>query len=400
MALSRPALVDGEPPRIAAAEFQERQAAAIRACAERGLDGLLVWSRGGVLDSFHDIHYLCNHFSPITSVPELPGVRNGCEQAGLVLSLAGEPTLVVGGLRGPDLHVGDVRQNLDLCSLLIEVLKEHSLDSGRVGLVGWEVFPAGFAQQVAGAFPSLTLTNADDVTLSLRARLTPTEIEIMRFAGAAGFRVCNATLSAAVPGATEGEMIGAGLAEAATISRCAHWWFLSSSGSSADRLVTRTLPPWDATLELQDGDTVHPDMYGFVDGYVYDLARTAVVGGVPTASQERVIEGTREAVFAMAHALRPGTTPRKLHQLGLNVLERYGLQSDAFGFGHGIGEGFVHPWICPYGPDVDRPLEAPLGLSFEVFARSEDGEAGFHEDNFVLTEEEVLGLTTFDGEGS
>ena len=70
-----------------------------------------------------------------------------------------------------------------------------------------------------------------------------------------------------------------------------------------------------------------------------------------------------------------------------------GQQPDPTAFGHAIGAGIFRPYITPRGPDADLPLEAPLGLAFEVFAIDEAGNAAFHEDNFLLLEDRIEKLT-------
>ncbi len=53
---------------------------------------------------------------------------------------------------------------------------------------------------------------------------------------------------------------------------------------------------------------IHPDCYGYVDGYMYDLQRTVVIGGSPTPRQSWLIDGSWE----MAQTLT-GSSIRRDH---------------------------------------------------------------------------------------
>src|SRR5262249_16901272 len=69
----------------------------LRAVAEeRGLDGLLVVSRGANgADWGADIVYLTNHYSAFPQIPDRPGQWSGRGYSGLVMTTDAEGTLVV-----------------------------------------------------------------------------------------------------------------------------------------------------------------------------------------------------------------------------------------------------------------------------------------------------------------
>ena len=81
---------------IPATEFAERRERLLEAAREKGLDGLLICSRGGgALDRYGDIMYLTNHYSPFPYIPDLPNAWSGRAHSFLVLPASGDATLIV-----------------------------------------------------------------------------------------------------------------------------------------------------------------------------------------------------------------------------------------------------------------------------------------------------------------
>ena len=394
-----PGTSDEDAPSIPTREFAERRRRAITLAQERGLDALLVWGRGGTPETFSDVHYFTNQFSPGAWVTPLPGLISGCEHSGVIITADSRATLLVNAFVAENACVDQIRRSWDLTNELVAAISESGLAESRIGIIGHEVLPHSFAAALTATYPRLTLEPADDIAAQLRLRLSPTEIIMMRHAGATGRRIYNAFLAAVKPGTSEGQAVGAALAEAAMIPGCTHWNFLAASGPHAHQLVRTSLPSWNPTQIYQPGDIVHADCYGHVFGYSYDLARTIVVGNKPTAEQSRVISGVENAIAAMSRALKSNVTPRQLFETGLQALNERQLTPLAPAFGHGIGAGFMRPYLFSAGADVaghdaDRPLEPPLGIAFEIIAADDKGNTAYHEDNYVLLEnDDVIALT-------
>jgi Xaa-Pro aminopeptidase len=373
-------------------EFARRCERAAAAARGRGLDALLAWSRGGTLDAFFDVHYLTGHASPMVWVPPLPGVLTGCEHSAVVLTAGGHTTLLATQFVAEGVVADDVRRNADLASELIATLRDQGLGEGRVGLLGGEVLPYSIGAELSRALPGLVLELGDDLSADLRRSLSEADLESLRRASRAGVSVYDAFTGALVPGATEGAAVAAGWGQAARIPGCAHWSFLAG-GPDASVLHHSVFPPWQPDYRYEDGDVVHADCFGFVDGFAYDLARTVTVGDEEPPAQARVSAGVRTACEAMAAALRPGATARELHAAGAGALSDAGLQPLSPGFGHGIGAGFFRPYIFPAGPDLDLPLAPRTAFAFEIFATDGRGRFAYHEDAYALLEDGVERLT-------
>jgi Xaa-Pro dipeptidase len=373
-------------------EFADRCVRAAAAARARGFDALLAWSRGGTLDAFFDVHYLTGHMSPMVWVPPLPGILAGCEHSGVVISADGETTLLATHFVAEGAVANDIRRSPDLARELVAALRDRGLGEGRIGLLGGEVLPFAFGEELRRALPRLVLEPADDLSAELRRWLSEADLDALRRASRAGVHIYDAFTSALVAGTSEGEAVATALAEAARIPGCAHWNFLAS-GPDPSVLHRSAFPSWQPEYRYRSGDVVHADCFGFVDGFAYDLARTVTIGDGEPPGQSRVSSGTRAACEAMAAALRPGTTPRELYATGSAALADGGLEPVAPGFGHGIGAGFFRPYIFPAGPDLDLPLAPRLGISFEVFATDGLGNYAYHEDAYAFLEDGVELLT-------
>src|SRR5262249_61157608 len=111
----------------------------------------------------------------------------------------------------------DVRRSSDLAGALVATLRDCGLGDGRIGLLGGEVLPFSFGEELHDAFPRLALQLADDISAELRRSLSEPDLEALRRASRAGVRVYDAFTSALVPGASEGDAVAAGVCGAAVL---------------------------------------------------------------------------------------------------------------------------------------------------------------------------------------
>jgi Xaa-Pro aminopeptidase len=385
-------------------EFVARQRQAAAMARERGLDALLVWGDGSV-DSFHEVYYFTNQVSAYPWVPPCPPLVTACEHSGALISADATTTLFASNYVRDVVHADVVRTNWDLRQEVLAAVEENGLAAGRVGLIG-EDLPWTFVEALRRRFPGLRLEAAEDISAELRVRLSDVDAMMLRRSGEAGVRIMRAACQAAVPGATEGDFVGAGMSEAARIPGCLHWKFMAAAGPDASRFVYDAVPTWNPTYVYRQGDPAHTDLFGFVEGYPYDLARTFTVGEEPSKDQARVVDGARGLCWTLAETLRPGVTPGDLHRAGMAFLRENGVKptmtfgldhepgpDEGPGFGHAIGCGFIPPYIVPHGPWADRPLGPPMGLAFETFVTDGRGHYGNYEDMFLWLESGVECVT-------
>ena len=381
------------PARIPEAEFAERRRRAARAAREAGLDGLLVAGRtAGSLDMLANVFWLTRHyFVPPAVVPT--GFWRGYGFDFVLIDGDGRSALVSCGTTDPPV-IDDVRRGLDVEQLILDAMRELGLDRGRIGLVGSEILPWTIAERLRTEFPEQRLEPADLLMAQVRLTLSDAECDMVRQSVAAGCRMLEAGLHAAVPGASDGDIVAAGWAIAARTQRQQHWNFIAASGPIAGDYAAGSLPSWDPIRRYERGDLIHPDCYGYVDGYMYDVQRSMVIGAPPTPGQQRLIDGSWDHAQVLGNALRDGVTCREIHELGVQFLARSGYREEGLSkqswemgghFGHGYASGFDWPWLGSNGPLVDLPLRAPFAVTIELYwAERGVGQAWVEENWLVL----------------
>lgn len=381
--------------------YARRRAEALATARKRGLDGLLMWGRGGETgQAVTDILFYANHFSPYPGQPPAQALT-ATQHAGLVVAPDGVGRLLTSGFVSEDAVVDETRAGEDLYQVLIDTLRESGLTRGRVGVIGSETLPFAAARAIADALPDLTLVPADDISSAQRMVVHPEDIPMLRNAAEVGTRIVDAITAAAVPGVTEGEAVGAGLAVAAQTPGCIHWAFMIASGPDAHLFVRSGTPGWNPSYVYKAGDTLHLDAYGFIFGYQYDLMRTVVVGGDPTAGQKRVIDASRDLIAGIAGLLKPGVTGQQLRAQAIELGDATGLDwRGNTTFGHGINFGWDRPWLQEPsdGPHNQIPLGPGSAYAFETFVNDDNGNYAKWEDMFLWTEAGVERLTPHAGE--
>ena len=189
-----------------------------------------------------------------------------------------------------------------------------------------------------------------------------------------------AALDAAVPGANEAD-VAAVLHERVVREGGAIYNVVVSSGAASTTLGpsggAAGAAGW-TTRRLAPGELLRIDAYGSLAGYLFDLARTVVVGderagtvgGGATDEQAELIDALRASVRAGIAALRPGVALADVARACEEALaasdhaRRHGVPAHLMGgfWGHGLGLGFEPPWI---GPDSAERVEAGWCLAIE-----------------------------------
>ncbi len=391
-----------EAPSIKRVEFQQRQRLVATDAAERSLDGLLVWSSGGSsLDAFADVFYLTNHYSQVPRVNiDIAGVMSGWGHTALIVP-AGAPTttLVVESAdwRRDLVVAGQVRESHDLVGEVIAAIKDAGLGNARLGLVGATVMPASEWQRIAGELPNLKLEEASSILFARRMLKSPGEVEMMRYACAVGAEIQNAMMGAAATGKTDNDLARAAYQTCLDYGAVPYDFAFASGPASGHGYWSR-LPAWDRHRSYERADIVHPDAYGCVNGYFYDLQRTIVIGG-PDSKQHRLLEGAVGVVEAMCQACRPGVGVADVARLREQWLSEHGISTTVdqtddgrlitplVASGHGLGMGFELPWVYPGSADV---LQSGMTIALEVYVS--DPEIG------TVVNEEVVLVTDGDPE--
>ena len=371
---------------IPSSEFAGRRDRARQAVREADLAGLLVCSRGGgTTDRYADVKYLTNFYTRFPYIPDVPGEWTGRAHAFVVLPADGEPVLVADDRpeRDSDLAIGEISVTGDVTGSVIATMQKAGLAEGRVGVAGSDTLPWSLHNALAEALPEVRWVPADDILGRLRMVKSPGEIAMLRRASQVGSRATEAMLERAVPGATHGEVVAAGMEVLVTAGGILYNSFMSSGKGGNDPVtVASSFPTWGSDDVLEDGDWFHVGISGAVDGYYFDHARSKPVGHA-TAEQVRVFEAPLLAVREAMAVIRPGVTAAEIARAGREKLESLGFEFEGSfkGFGHGIGLGWDSPWLVE---SDHTPIEENMVLCVERSVRHM-GYVGDFEETVVVT---------------
>jgi Xaa-Pro aminopeptidase len=389
------------PPRIAKGEFRARQQRAAELASARGLQGLLAWGRGGgTQDRYADLYYLTNYYSQYPLAPDKQG-WSARGHGALVLPVKGASTLIVDmpAFRDDLAVADDILYSEDVASAAAEALAS-SMPHGPIGIMGCEAMAWQWRDVLQAALGS-RLVEADGLGRELRLLKSDAELEIMRAAGRLGIRAVVAVMDAAVPGASEADLAAAGI-EVIVRSGGAYFGMGLSCGAHADSYGHSQPAAYDGRYILREGDMARVDLYGSVDGYLFDIARTCVVGGRPTDDQQAMLDAARQSVLAGLRKTGPGVPMSEVARacdqtLKVSEFARRGSSAPLTGFpwGHNLGLAFEAPWIEASSTTTMAPR---MCLAIEKrLARAGVGGVSY-EDNVIVTEDGCEVISASDDE--
>lgn len=402
--IRRPEHLDREQPKIPPVEYAERRARAAARGTELGYKGLIVWSRGGATyDNFGDVMYLTNHYGPFPWINDKQPLWSGRGQAAVVMTAEGEAELCVEipDWRNDLVQIDAVHPDRNLYRGVVEVASKHGLDEGDVGIVGLEAMPASAYRHLASKLPKTTFHDADDLVMQLRMRKSDAELEMLKYSARIGAEITDVMMQRAVEGATDGDGAAAALAYGALIPGVAQWDLPYASGPCSGHFQWPRLPQHDAARPYERGDLVHPDNYGYVNGYIYDIVRTRVVGDRPDDWQKEIIEGAAGCVREVIAHLKPGVRAGDLFDVGKRYLIDNGFTDEiAFNssfpcFGHQDGHAFDDPWLARNTPDENVAVTENTVWSIEIQVGRHGHASGF-EDMVLIDREGTVTILTED----
>jgi Xaa-Pro aminopeptidase len=388
---------------IPAEEFVERQRRTRAAAEAAGLDGVVVYSRGGAfMDMSADVLWLSGHYSQQPYMGDEAGVGTARSHGVVVLPVEGPTTVVVDiPWWRRDLVVADaVRPTIDVTATTAAVLRDAKLERGRIGVAGASYMTAAAWLGLQEALPEATLVRTDRLVDELRTIKSAGELEVIRGACRIGNATLDALLGAVVEGATEAEAVG----EASRVLLRGGGVLYDAACASGPRAHTYTwarLPSADPVRRFEAGDMFHVDCYGSWGGYFFDFARSRVVGDDPTPAQRQLLEAPIDIVEATCEIIRPGVTAGEIYAFADECMSESAFISsipteepEMPGFpavGHGLGLMWESPWLVAGDP---TPVEPNMYLAVEVLLGHPTLGGAMFEHNGLVTEDGFEVLTT------
>lgn len=197
--------------------------------------------------------------------------------------------------------------------------------------VGIELIDPAVLARLKEALPGVEFVSVGQQLYDIRIRKTPEELVLLEDASIVNSAGAEAGLAAAVPGATDHDVLSAVMAklqasgpEFLSHSLCNHR--RGNGGWFAEGTV------------LREGDPFFFDIgvYGR-HGYASDIARTGFVGGEPRPAVRAVYEKLLTAHRIAAETARPGVRVSEVDEAVNGYLSREGLPTTPYAMGHGVG---------------------------------------------------------------
>jgi methionyl aminopeptidase len=217
-------------------------------------------------------------------------------------------------------------------------------------------------------------------------RKTPEQIESMAAAGAIQARCLKMLRSKCHPGVTTAELDEAAdrfiAAQGAEPSFKGYRGFPGSICASPNSMVVHGIP---GSYALKRSDVISLDVGVTKDGWVADAAITVPIGPVNPEAR-RLLDATRDALFAGAEQVRPGN-----HLGDVSAAIQRHVESEEFSIirslvGHGIGRDMHEdPQIPNYGESGRGPrLEPGMVLAIEPMVNAGGPNVRVGEDNWAV----------------
>jgi Xaa-Pro aminopeptidase len=280
-----------------------------------------------------------------------------------------------------------VRYTEDLVGSLATTVVDTLPRNTDVALLGGEALAWRWGRELGVSLAEHRFIEADDLAAELRLIKSEAELDLLRSAGEIGVRAVDAAMESAVPGITEAEVAAEGVAEIIGGGEALYGMGLSS-GPWAHTFSPST-PAAYSRRHLDAGDMIRLDLYGSLDGYLFDFGRSRVVGRPPaTQEQQEILDALRDSVQAGTKLLRPGETLGAVARRCEEVLgassyaRRHGLPGAMMGgsWGHSLGLDWGSPWIESTWSTVILP-----GMCFAIERRIEaPGIGGANYENDVI----------------
>ena len=301
------------------AEYEGRVARVCEAMEARGLDALVCFGIQFTLPG---------HVTWIAGSEPRLGLTKAA--MAVVLPRRPQPLIVVGRAEPDEIWVDDFRFGFDFVPLLQSAIPQ---DARRVGIAGWELFPARVYAALVDYFPQAKFEPASDLLLELRKIKSAAEVEVMR----RGARIAQAGVEAmyalARPGLRERDL----LAEYERTVRASGSDELPFATQVAGGPRTGQVTAHATDRVIEDGDIVRSDSGALYRGYCSDISRGTVVG-TPTRRAREVIETAAEVYETCLAKIAPGVHFAELVETAGRTAARHGF-ADQLGTltVHGIG---------------------------------------------------------------
>ena len=264
-------------------------------------------------------------------------------------------------------------------------------DLSRVGTIGPVPVPLRAALDA-----SATVVPLDDGYARLRSIKTDEELAVLRHAAALTDASASALVEAAVPGASELDLVAAVESAYARTGATNHIHYVAATSMTApDRCSPAQ---WPSARQLESGSVVVFELSTtWGPDYPGQLLRTVAVDAEPTALYRELHDVAEAALAAVTAALRPGVLPAELLAAADLVLDAGFTTLDDLV--HGFGGGYLPPVLSHRGSPSGvhaEPLQERMTVVVQPNVCTPDQRAGVQTGElFEITADGARSLHSF-----
>ena len=305
----------------------------------------------------------------------------------------GEPAFVVIDRRANSLRPGDTfltdivpyeGEDLDAMRAVTDVLLERGIETGRIGIEGRQ-FPSLQLDDLRWRLPNIEFVDAFTFLESPRLIKTPAEVETLTKVNRWTAEAIDAAFRAARPGDSERSVAVRMQQELLTHGADMITAPIFSSGPRAGNFH-----PLPSDQPIEEGMLIKTDFGGSLDGYLSDVARTAVMG-TATPRQRELHAKVSEVKDRIVDHIRPGMSASEVARYGRHVYSELGLEFKWAILGHGLGLGLHEsPQIYPW---VDEPILTGMVMMIETGYNDFPNDSIHVEDLILITDSGAEYLT-------
>lgn len=246
---------------------------------------------------------------------------------------------------------------------LSEIIAEISLENPivrRVGLGGQSLLGADLLAGFHAALPGVEWVDSENALCALRARKSPAEIDVIRYAYQIAEVGINTAVAVIQGGVTEREVA----AEIDSAMRRA-----GAEGTGIDTIVasgpnTRPILARSTFRRIESDDLVLLTVAPRFEGYHAAIGRVVLVGD-PDQEITRALNRAIVAQEACSKALRPGIQGREVEAIGRQIMTEGNLgQYFLYSGVHSVGVIEFEPPI--FGPSSSAILEEDMVISIDI----------------------------------
>lgn len=272
-------------------------------------------------------------------------------------------------------YMGGEWEPLKAIKFIADTLIEKDLGDTKIGMEMLDM-PSLCLTHLQRLLPSAEFVDCQAIFDRMRVVKSPEELKLLSEANMATAKAITVGLEMARPGDSE-RKIARNMINLALEYGADHVLFMTLA--AGENVVVPNCVPSD--YQIKKGDLVHVDLGCSFQGYLSDIARTAVVGE-PDETQLKAYDIVVRAERVTAEAMRKGAKVIDVHNAVKQFYESNGLSYEKPFIGHGLGISLHElPFLGP--SQGDWVLES--GMFFQVEPSFTIGQTRTHtEDSFIV----------------